>query len=376
MLLLVGLSLPGLNSEAFAQTTVTSLSFDTELEAALPPPWTLAQLTRAADVIAEVQITTLAVPDPQYGWRESHVTVEHWLKKPDELNGSDLYLWWRGDRLSDLPPSYQVGARYLVFLNHTAMWGSDSPWNHRYRLHLTGGIVNHRDPSLFQLANGYVGDAGLSQYKGWSLLRFEAAVRSILTQPPISASDPEPNGLAALIRYVDIVADVDIVYQDAGVGQFFSALSARQWFKQPDDMKVDDEIDTVHGSDPIDPTHQSVIEMAEDSDHRIVFALDWPGRAKQAIAVYGIRNGYVDLESFVRYVPDVPRPHSYLGWSADRFYAAIRAAQKLADSPATLLPQSGQSSPASADWLLVGLLALIFGLVIRKRAMSYRHVQT
>src|SRR5947209_2423057 len=54
----------------------------------------LTQLTRAADIIAEVEVTAFGLPDPENHWREDHLTVGQWLKRPDLLTDPDLTIFW------------------------------------------------------------------------------------------------------------------------------------------------------------------------------------------------------------------------------------------------------------------------------------------
>ncbi len=343
-------------------------------------PWTLEQLTRAADGIAEVQVDPSDPPDPQNHWYTGYVTVVRWLKQPTEVTTSRLPLHWPPWVQPHIPPDFQPGAHFVLFFNHKANWGSIEGWHNRYSIHPTGRVAEGIAPGLFALQDGRIAYAGIGQYQGWSATQFESAIRKALGQAVPVANDPDPTGLVALAQRSALIADADVAYEDAAAGRYFYTMSTRRWIKQPFQI-LGLPFYVSHGKNAIDSS-KPMINMAERADHLIIFKTDAAQEAMEnGSAIYGINDGVIVSESFLDFTPQ-HWPHSYIGWQADQFIAEVycvvdqECLQTLSASSRQHLPSSG--SPLNAWWIVAcflgSMLSLGLGIQLRQSSALARNL--
>jgi hypothetical protein len=293
-----------------------------------PITWTLENLSRSADVIAEVEPLAISTPD-QYTWQSQDVIVRKWLKKPNDVLTTTLQLSWPTSDYAQLPASYRAGKPFILFLSVEAFFpymypdysGPVDRCTPHYWARLIGEVVGQTvsTSAMFELAAGRVAYAGIPRYKGWTADAFEKAILANVARVTSEQPDPAPAELRELASKSEIIADVGIVSQDAGVGRYFATLYVRKWYKQPLDMN-DDIINMSYGTNGTDPHGSAEVNLADSEDHRIIFLPLGNSAGRRSLGgyytdVYGIKDGRIVSGKI----------DHYMGWTRERFEAALQA---------------------------------------------------
>jgi hypothetical protein len=293
----------------------------------VPITWTLDNLSRAADIIAEVEPLPISRPD-QYNWQVQDVVVRKWLKRPNDVMTNTLTMFWWSEDYTKLPTAYKPGSTFILFLSAQAFFpymypdygGPVDRCSPHYRAELIGGVAGQVIPTLamFELASGRITFAGISKYKGWTVDAFEKAILADVTRVANGLPDPAPEQLTELASKSEIIADVDIVSQDVGAGRFFATLYVRKWYKQPLNFN-DDMINISYGKNGWDEHGSAEVNLAGYEDHRIVFLPSRNPAGGGSVGgrdtdVYGIQDGRIVSGKL----------DHYMGWTREQFEAALK----------------------------------------------------
>lgn len=186
-------------------------------------------MVEQANAVAEVDVVTRL--DGQ-----SAVHINKWLKKITikadkgdfEQDTSYLLISGSDEELKLL----SSGKHYIVFM----VVAEADPYDIDYCKRFTGTMgLAVGAQGIFELANGLIGKAGLAAYSGKPVSLLET---DILSASPggvsiVPAPDTGPADLVRLAQSADMIAEVNLVEADAGVGNYFGTYEVLHWLKKP-----------------------------------------------------------------------------------------------------------------------------------------------
>ncbi len=148
------------------------------IEATATPLTDLSALTQRAKVILRVHV---ASSSSARDGLVIHVEAKEWLKRPGDVT-SDRLAVWIPEIPNSIPGEVAVPQTfwdpsvtdYVLFLNQSGKKAEDG-WSSYELADVTTGAFGIRD--------GNIDYSGIPGYKGWSVDRFEEAIRSMLSTP-------------------------------------------------------------------------------------------------------------------------------------------------------------------------------------------------